>query len=608
MLLTLAAFAVVLGVLIFVHEAGHFMAAKAVGIQVLRFSLGFGRPVVSFRRGETEYWISWIPFGGYVKMAGVEDEGPAGALEGGKSPVPVDPARAFDRKPLWARFVVVLAGVTMNAVFAFAVYSGLAFAGALGPESIATTQVDSVVVSELPPRAGALAALRRGDRITAVNGDSVRTWGDLRLKLVNTPGPLRVSVAGRADPIVLDVPETDTTTRYGMVLALSPALPPVIARVQAGSAGEQAGFKPGDRILTVDGVTVQSWQDFARTARSSPGRELAVEVLRGAGRVSLRVVPQRREEKDSVTKEVRSFGFVGVGPLLVPRPGALGATRIGWQETRDRAALILGFLAKFVTGKASPRELGGPLLIGQISGQAARVGLGTFLGFMAFLSVNLAILNLLPIPILDGGQAAFLLAEAVRRKPLPLELRLRLTQIGFVVLLGIMILATSNDILRWRACVQPLGGRSRGTSRAGSRRTGSSLLSQPHTTGKREKGNGKRETGKGKRHRGNGKRCVRSSRSWSARRPASSSWRAGPTVRGSRSGSWSARFRSSMRPSCGARRKQCWGRGTPGRIRGRGSLRPMRDGCRASCGRSCACSTHPLERRIVGLYKRTSSP
>jgi len=449
MLLTLAAFAVVLGVLIFVHEAGHFMAAKAVGIQVLRFSLGFGRPVVSFRRGETEYWISWIPFGGYVKMAGVEDEGPAGALEGGKSPVPVDPARAFDRKPLWARFVVVLAGVTMNAVFAFAVYSGLAFAGALGPESIATTQVDSVVVSELPPRAGALAALRRGDRITAVNGDSVRTWGDLRLKLVNTPGPLRVSVAGRADPIVLDVPETDTTTRYGMVLALSPALPPVIARVQAGSAGEQAGFKPGDRILTVDGVTVQSWQDFARTARSSPGRELAVEVLRGAGRVSLRVVPQRREEKDSVTKEVRSFGFVGVGPLLVPRPGALGATRIGWQETQDRAALILGFLAKFVTGKASPRELGGPLLIGQISGQAARVGLGTFLGFMAFLSVNLAILNLLPIPILDGGQAAFLVAEAVRRKPLPLELRLRLTQIGFVVLLGIMILATSNDILRW---------------------------------------------------------------------------------------------------------------------------------------------------------------
>src|SRR5438876_623797 len=351
MLLTLAAFAVVLGVLIFVHEAGHFMAAKAVGIQVLRFSLGFGRPVVSFRRGETEYWISWIPFGGYVKMAGVEDEGPAGALEGGKSPVPVDPARAFDRKPLWARFVVVLAGVTMN--------------------------------------------------------------------------------------------------RYGMVLALSPALPPVIARVQAGSAGERAEFKPGDRILTVDGVTVQSWQDFARTARSNPGRELAVEVLRGAGRVSLRVAPERREEKDSVTKEVRSFGFVGVGPLLVPRPGALGATRIRWQETHDRGALILGFLAKFVTGKASPRELGGPLLIGQISGQAARVGLGTFLGFMAFLSVNLAILNLLPIPILDGGQAAFLVAEAVRRKPLPLELRLRLTQIGFVVLLGIMILATSNDILRW---------------------------------------------------------------------------------------------------------------------------------------------------------------
>ena len=448
MLLTLAAFIVVLGVLIFVHEAGHFMAAKAVGIQVLRFSLGFGRPVVSFRRGETEYWISWIPFGGYVKMGGVEDEGPAGALEGGKSPVPVDPARAFDRKPLWARFVVVLAGVTMNAVFAFAVYSGLAFAGALGPESIATTQVDSVIASELPPQARALASLGRGDRITAVNGDSVRTWGDLRLKLVSAPSPLRLSVAGRVDPIVLDVPETDTTTRYGVVLALSPDLPPVIATVQKGMAGERAGIKEGDRIVAVNGDSVRSWQDFARTARSSAGRELVVEVQRGADHVSLRVVPQRREEKDPITKQARSFGFVGVGALL-PRPGVLGATRLGWRETRDRAALILGFLAKFATGKASPRELGGPLLIGQISGQAARVGLGTFLGFMAFLSVNLAILNLLPIPILDGGQAAFLVAEAVRRKPLPLELRLRLTQIGFVVLLGIMILATSNDILRW---------------------------------------------------------------------------------------------------------------------------------------------------------------
>ena len=165
MLLTLAALAVVLGPLIFVHEMGHFLAAKAVGIQVLRFSIGFGRPIFSWRRGETEYWLSWLPLGGYVKMAGLEDEGVAGGVEGGKSDVPVDPARAFDRQPLWKRTVVILAGVTMNALLAVALYSGLY--GTVGAERIATTQIDTVYVSELPAGASAMAALSRGDRIAA---------------------------------------------------------------------------------------------------------------------------------------------------------------------------------------------------------------------------------------------------------------------------------------------------------------------------------------------------------------------------------------------------------------------------------------------------------
>ena len=147
MLLTVAALVVVLGVLIFVHEAGHFVAAKGMGIQVLRFSLGFGRPVVSVRWGETEYCISWLPVGGYVKMAGLEDEGLAGELEGGRATVPVDPARAFDRKPVWQRMVVILAGVTMNMVFAFVVYTVPVYAGALDPDCLATTAVDIVRVS-----------------------------------------------------------------------------------------------------------------------------------------------------------------------------------------------------------------------------------------------------------------------------------------------------------------------------------------------------------------------------------------------------------------------------------------------------------------------------
>jgi len=451
MLLTIVATAVALGVLIFVHEAGHFVAAKAVGIQVLRFSLGFGRPLLSWRRGETEYWIAWIPFGGYVKMAGLEDEGIGGELEGGRSAVPIDPARAFDRQSLPARLLVICAGVTMNVIFAFVVYAGLAFAGALQPDNTATTRVDSIVAAELPPQAKALAALHRGDSITTVNGDSVRTWGDLRLKLAGAPAPIRIGVAGRTDPIVIDVPDADTTARLALVLALNPYLDPVVASVVGGGAGAKAGIRPGDRILKVAGDTVASWADFARVARAHPGQPMTLDVLRASGRIALTVVPDRRDEQDPVTHQPRTIGVVGVGAAYpkLPRPGLVGAIRLGWDETRDRAGLILSFLGNFVTGRASPRELGGPLLIGQIAGQAARVGLGFFLSFIAFLSINLAILNLLPIPILDGGQVVFLLAEAVRRKPLSVELRMRLSQIGFVVLLGIMIYATSNDVWRW---------------------------------------------------------------------------------------------------------------------------------------------------------------
>jgi regulator of sigma E protease len=448
--LTVVSLIVVIGVLIFVHEAGHFVAAKAVGIQVLRFSLGFGRPLVAFRRGETEYWISWIPFGGYVKMAGLEEGGAAGDLEGGPSDVPVDPARAFDKKPLWARLIVIIAGVTMNAVFALVVYTGLAYTGTLEPNNIATTVVDSVMASDLPPAAHALATLRRGDRILTVNGDSVRTWGEFQVRLLSASAPVSLGVAGRSDPLVLNFTEADTSARVAAILALSPYLEPVISSVGAGSAGAKAGFAAGDRILSVNGDTVRSWQDFARVARRNPNHQITVTVQRRGERLSLAVSPERREDKDPTTKQPRVYGFVGIGALYptLPRLGVVGALRVGWAETRTRAGLVLDVLRKLVTGRASVRELGGPILIGQLSAEEARIGVAAFLGFMAFLSVNLAILNLLPIPILDGGQVVFLLAEGVRRKPLSFELRQRLTQIGLVVLLGIMILATSNDLLR----------------------------------------------------------------------------------------------------------------------------------------------------------------
>lgn len=448
--MTLVAFVVVIGVLIFVHEAGHFLAAKAVGVQVLRFSLGFGRPLLAWKRGETEYWISWLPIGGYVKMAGLEDEGIAGEVEGGKSATPVDPARAFDRKPLWARAVVMLAGVTMNGLFAFAVYTGLAYAGSLQPDSPATTQVDTVRLNELPAAAAPLAALRRGDRIIRVNGDSVTGWSDLLERLATAPNPVRLDVEGRPAPIVLDVPPTDTATRFVLARNLTVYLPPVIATVEPGSPAAKAGLQPGDRFLRVNGDTIQSWNDFYRVTRASPGKPLALTVERDGAPVELTVTPERRTDQDPVTRRPRVFGRIGVSQV---NPAALvagpfGPVRLGWRETVDKTGLVLSFLKKLFVGRASVGDLGGPITIAQVSGDAARLGLDVLLGFMAFLSINLAVLNLLPIPILDGGQLVFLIAEAVRRKPLSVALRTRLTQVGFVVIAGLMLLVIGNELLR----------------------------------------------------------------------------------------------------------------------------------------------------------------
>ena len=449
--LTLAAFVVVIGVLILIHEAGHFVVAKAVGIQVLRFSLGFGRPILRWRRGETEYWISWIPFGGYVKMAGLEDEGMAGELEGGASAAPVDPARAFDKKPVAARLLVVCAGVAMNALLAFVIFAALA--GSVGTPELNTTQVDSVVAAPLPAGAAALASLAPGDRIVRINDESIHTWDDVVRMIVSGPPGLRFYVAGRAEPVVIDLGQGGLAARQAVADALVPRVPVVVQRLEEGRPAVRAGIKPGDVVVAVDGVPVRSVERFLEQIWTSGGRPVPFEVLRGGARLSFTIVPDTASGVDpQYPKRPRSYGFIGAqvqpGVTRVRKPVG-EAIASGWQETTRTAVIILGFLKGLVLGQISVRELGGPILVAQASGQAARLGIDWLLRFMAFFSINLAILNLLPIPILDGGQVVFLLAEAVRRKPLPLELRLRLTQIGFVVLLGIMILATSNDLLRW---------------------------------------------------------------------------------------------------------------------------------------------------------------
>ena len=447
MLLTLVALAVVLGPLIFVHEMGHFVAAKAVGIQVLRFSLGFGRPIFAWRRGETEYWISWIPLGGYVKMAGLEDEGVAGSLEGGKASVPIDPARAFDRQPVWKRTIVILAGVTMNIVFAYCVFAGIA--ATVGAPELASTQIESVTTRTLPPGTEALGALKFGDRIVRVNGDTVRSWNAIIDHVLASSTTLHLDVAGRAEPIVVRLP--DVATRQAVAGALVRLDPPRLGLLGPGQPALRAGLKPGDLLLRVNGDTLRSWSDVLHAVWNSPGKALHLDVLRDGRVVTVTVVPDTRTETDTTSPRPKVYGVIGAGPdpaTIYMREPLGQAALSGLIETWGRGLIVLGFLKGLILHQLSVREVGSIITVGQISGQVAQLGLVSFLTFMAFFSINLAILNLLPIPILDGGQFMFLVAEAVRRKPLSIELRTRLTQVGFVVLLAIMILALTNDALR----------------------------------------------------------------------------------------------------------------------------------------------------------------
>lgn len=465
MLTTILATIVVLGVLIFVHELGHFVTAKLVDIEVPRFSIGLGPKLWGFRRGETEYVISWLPLGGYVKMAGMEEMEPieggrarpehatgvAGATDvglvretdGRDGPRPRD----FESKSLPARALVISAGVVMNGLFAALVFAATALAW--GVAAVPDTRIGGITEERLPAGAESLLSVPPGARVVSVGDERVDDWREFERRLLSAPaGPAELRFAD-APPVVVQLPAADSA-RAALVAAIEPvvAIPPVIGTVAEASPAAAAGLRAGDLVQEVAGRRVTTWLEFVGAVEARPGDSIPATVLRDGRTVRVVLVPEpkRIELGDGVV-----VGRIGVGSGgRVPRErlGLAEAAVHGVRRTGEVAVMIIELLGDLVTGDVSPRGLGGPIMIGQLSGQFARAGFEAFVNWMALLSVNLAVLNLLPIPVLDGGHLLFLAVEGVRGRALSFEQRMRLTRVGFAIVLATLIWVMASDVLR----------------------------------------------------------------------------------------------------------------------------------------------------------------
>lgn len=450
MLIFTSAFLVAIGILVAVHEFGHYWVAKKLGFKVLRFSIGFGKPL-AMRVGKdpdrTEYCIAAIPLGGYVKLLD-EREGEVSAAE---------LHRSFTRRPVLHRIAVLLAGPAMNLLFASLLYAILALAG---------TEVIKPVVGQVRlDSPAAIAGLQRGDQIVRVGDRRVDDTEELQLALIRQftdDGviPMRVRRDGAERSLTLRVAEDRRAmTEPGKLL---PGLgfdlatwnaATLIHEVPAGSAGARAGLKAGDLVLAVDGQPVVNSVEFIGMISAAPDRDVSIEVERAGERLRI-VAPVPR-----VTEQGRAIGRLGItlkeGPRTWPpglvqihRSGPIDALVGGVAKTWEMSSLTVQMLWRIVTGQVSAKNISGPISIAEFAGISAYLGVTAFLAFLAIISVSLGVLNLMPVPLLDGGQVVYQLVEAVKGTPLSERAQLLGQQVGIALLVLLMSLAFYNDISR----------------------------------------------------------------------------------------------------------------------------------------------------------------
>ena len=418
---TVGYFLIALGVLVFVHELGHFLVAKRAGIRVERFSLGYPPKAIGFQWGETEYCLSWVPFGGYVKVAGMADVGDDEVTGADWE---------FPSKSLGVRMAVIAAGPIMNFLFAFALFTIVY--GAYGIDT-----VDSTAVRPVESSVAEVAGLARGDVVVEVDGTLVDNAYELFKALdTNQETGSVLTVQRQGTERHIDLPAT-VDADYGIRILI----PTTIGSADPGTPAAGLGLQRGDRITAVEGTAVNSWSDMRGLISVHPEESILLTWDREGVSMSSAIVPAERMDGD------KRIGVIGIRPLESGSidVGAWEATKMGAVSVYTSSYLILEFIGN-IFEDARYKELGGPIRIARMADDTAEMGLKYFLRFLALLSVNLGVLNLLPIPVLDGGHLTFLTLEAILRRPPSVRQREISQQIGMVIILFIMVAVTFNDL------------------------------------------------------------------------------------------------------------------------------------------------------------------
>ena len=427
-LTTLLAFVFVLGVLVFVHELGHFLAAKRVGIRVTKFQLGFNPTIFSFQKGDTEYSIGALPLGGYVKMAGDNpDEGVTGASD------------EFLSKSKWERFQVLIMGPVMNIALAVVLTAGVLYRGA---ERFAYEDQPVIVGAVAKDSAAEAAGFRPGDRVVAVADHPVKTWEDFYLAVGTRPDrPLAIRYDRQGveeTKTVTPAPSTASRFEIGEV-GLLPNVHPHIRLVRSGEAAERAGLLAKDVVLAINGETITFSLDLKEAISKRPGQQITMSILRNGTPMTVLATPGVRDGN----------GFLGIDiadETVSVKPGLLGAARMSVERNVQVAGMIGQTLWGLITRETSPKQLMGPVAMAQLSGESAQLGFIALLALMAQISLNLGLLNLLPIPILDGGHIFIMAVEGLFRRDFSVRLKEKMLFAGFVVLMMLMVTVIYNDL------------------------------------------------------------------------------------------------------------------------------------------------------------------